>query len=673
MLDSQSAGASRSRALKLLIGVVTLAFVVGPTAALIALGASGRLSRDIPIAEIASYAAWTFAAVAFSKWEVVAHPVATQNQRRTVPVRLAVLGLSAGAALLTYILTIGSTWYASGFASALWVIASVPGVMRLGVAPAVAATACLAMQLTPETAGSWTPVRWESMVAVSMTLAFAFIFLDRPTVPQSMWAHRLRDGDADGHFPLFQGLTLAVGDRIILDDQSLTVHAGEIVVLMGPSGVGKSVLSDVVFGLEGRLSDVTVSGEIGVAPALGGLVFQAGGGLPHLSVDGNLRLVSSDRKRRRALAGRFGLKIRQKSSTLSGGERRRIAFIRPMLASRPLLWLDEPETGLDLRRVDQLAELLKQQADEGGMGIVVSTHNPGFAEAIADRIVFLGNDGYLVELGVNAGAGALDAVAERVTQLLSVSAVEQHLGRGKRLRAGLNRVRVGLRRGRRRLLDCLGQPVESVPFLLHYFWLAPSRSTMVRAFELSWLRGALYYPFIGAIFGLVIALTFHFVGAYFVVSGATVVQHFGPEMVVRLAPLIAAILVGSAAGSTIAAWLGEMSVERHLDALEVLGVSTRRWILGPAWWGLFVAALLHAVAFAAAIVAVFVAYVWHEKGGEFWLQLANFMAGFEARGGFGARLRNWWVTACSWLRSQSAVPARRCVTRPRWPQQLPGP
>ena len=635
-METQGVAAARSRLSKLLVGVVALAFVVGPSAVSIYIVNTEGWSVEAIVAQVACYAVWTLAAVAFAKRHAAGGPVRARSERRSVPIRVAVLGLSAGAALVAWGLARESSWYGAAFASALWLVASLPGAIRLGVAPAVAATVSLVAGLAM--LGSATPLEWELVVAISVTIALAFVFSDRPTVPGQMSADRLGEGVASGQFQLFEGLTLAVGDRVVLDGQSLTVGAGEIVVLVGPSGVGKSVLADVVFGLEGRLENVAVSGQVGVPAAEGSLVFQAGGGLPHLSVDGNLRLVSSHRRRRRALAEEFGLRPRQKTSTLSGGEGRRLAFVRSVLASRGLLWLDEPETGLDLRRVDQLAQLLRQQADQHGMAIVVSTHNVAFAEAIADRVVYLGTDGLLVDLDGDAYRGASDTLEDRIARLLSESAGDRIAGLGTRRREWLRSAKDRLRRRRRVVLECLAQLAESLPFLLQCVWVGPSRSTMVRAFALSWLRGALYYPFIGAIFGLVFVMTFHLVGDRFVVSAATVIQKFGPEMVLRFAPPISAILIGSAAGSTIASWIGQMSVERHLDALEVLGVATRRWVLGPAWWGLFVAAVLHAAAFAVAIILVFVAYVWRMKGGEFPLQLESFLAGFGESGGIRGAL-----------------------------------
>ena len=142
---------------------------------------------------------------------------------------------------------------------------------------------------------------------------------------------------------------------------------------MGPSGVGKSVLADAVFCM-GVSSSLLVEGELGAAREVGALVFQEGGGLPHLTVQENLGFVVRSKSGgeeaaqewggvdEEELIDQFELSPDTLGNNLSGGERRRLAVARSLLANRIFIWLDEPEAGLDLQRVDDLAEMLKQAA-----------------------------------------------------------------------------------------------------------------------------------------------------------------------------------------------------------------------------------------------------------------------------------------------------------------------
>ncbi len=216
---------------------------------------------------------------------------------------------------------------------------------------------------------------------------------------------------------VFEDLTVVtMTGRVVLENESLAVKEREIVVLMGPSGVGKSVLADAVFGLDkDRGSAVVQIGEKGhlLPPGLGGLVFQTGGGLPHLSVDENLHLLSSDQTKRHQRVKDLELerKLDQKASTLSGGERRRLAFVMQMLAPRRLLWLDEPETGLDLNRIEELENRLEEQKRDG-KALVVATHNTDFAMSIADRILYI-KGGKLNAISAATG----DALKKRIREL----------------------------------------------------------------------------------------------------------------------------------------------------------------------------------------------------------------------------------------------------------------
>ena len=429
-------------------------------------------------------------------------------------------------------------------------------------------------------------------------------------------------------FTLFENLTLILKgqDRIILNKQTLAIKPGEIVVLMGPSGVGKSILADVTFDLKGRTANLEVDGKVGTASKEGALVFQEGGGLPHLTVVNNLRIISSNRKEIDGLAKEFSLskkQLKQPASSLSGGERRRIAVAMSVLAKRRFLWLDEPEAGLDLHRTQELGTVIKDQAKKQEMGIVVTTHNVDFARDIANRILFFNTSGKLVSIFPESEFGVKrDSIGEYLATLLKDSIGEtESTGKAE---PKPKRTKVDSRTTAstsEMLLNCLTQMTESVPWLASFLLRRHMRSTLFGSFGLAWWRGALYYPFIGAIFALVLVLTFESISKIIpFVTPRTIIDLYGPEFVLRFVPPISAILIASAAGSSIASWVGQMSAERHLDSLNVLGVRTQRKVLGPAWWGLFVASVMHACAFGLTIVAVFVLYVDNnllEKYGEF--------------------------------------------------------
>ncbi len=440
---------------------------------------------------------------------------------------------------------------------------------------------------------------------------------------------------------LFRDLTIRFTDRTLLSNQELSVPYGSITVLMGPSGVGKSVLADTVFRLDEARAETSVQGDIGSARQEGALVFQEGGGLPHLTVNDNLMLVSSERDRCREMAQQFQILPDGKGANLSGGERRRLAVGRSLLASKRFLWLDEPEAGLDLQRTRELSSLLRQQVEEHKLAAVVTTHNTEFAAQLADRVVFLGYDGRLQEIEVESDdfGSKRDSIVRQLGEKLSETVTqdgpsgtteETRPGFSTRFRAFTRNLNAGA---------WLFQIAESLPYLFKFVSNRQSNATFLQSLILSAGRGLFYYPFIGAIFGGVFILMFD---AVKFVPAALVIQEFGSTTVMRFSPPIAAILVAACAGSTIASWVGQMSASRQLDALVVLDIRITRIVLGPVWWGLAIATLVNTFMFALALACVFAAYLWavandgQQAMTDFWLSFASSstsLYGLEQLGG----------------------------------------
>jgi len=199
-------------------------------------------------------------------------------------------------------------------------------------------------------------------------------------------------------------ITVRFGERTVLDHVALTVADGEVVALLGPSGVGKSTLLRVIAGLlVADRGTVTLDRtDITALPSHRrniGLVFQDEQLFPHLTVAGNvgfgLRMQGAPRA---AIATRVhellvlvGLDAFADRGVagLSGGEAKRVALARS-LAPRPrMLLLDEPLTGLDRELHDRLAGDLAVLLRETATTSLLVTHDRAEAAAIADRTVVL--------------------------------------------------------------------------------------------------------------------------------------------------------------------------------------------------------------------------------------------------------------------------------------------
>jgi NitT/TauT family transport system ATP-binding protein len=173
---------------------------------------------------------------------------------------------------------------------------------------------------------------------------------------------------------------------------SLHVAAGEIVALAGPSGCGKSTLLELVCGLV-----APDAGRVAAGPAA--LMPQRDALLPWLSALDNaglaLRVAGASRAEARARAhehfAAFGLEgfEHARPAALSGGMRQRIAFLRTLLAGRPVLCLDEPFSALDaLTRLQVQVWLAAALAHEPRTVLLV-THDVEEAILLADRVVLL--------------------------------------------------------------------------------------------------------------------------------------------------------------------------------------------------------------------------------------------------------------------------------------------
>jgi NitT/TauT family transport system ATP-binding protein len=188
------------------------------------------------------------------------------------------------------------------------------------------------------------------------------------------------------------GVGKAFGAVQALDGVSLRAAPREVVAVVGPSGCGKSTLLELVCGLQ-----VPDSGTVAAEPAA--LMPQRDGLLPWLSALDNaalaLRVTGAPKAASRAAAhehfAAFGLEgfERSRPRELSGGMRQRVAFLRTLLAGRPVLCLDEPFGALDALTRGQMQRWLADALEREPRTVLLVTHDVEEAVLLADRIVLL--------------------------------------------------------------------------------------------------------------------------------------------------------------------------------------------------------------------------------------------------------------------------------------------
>ena len=206
------------------------------------------------------------------------------------------------------------------------------------------------------------------------------------------------------------GLHFSFGKEKILRGLDLAVGEGEVLAIIGMSGVGKSTLLRLMAGLEapqagkiylnGRL--VSEGGKILVPPHQRGMgfIFQNLALWPHLTVEEHLRFVTQDEGYISELLEFFDLlpQRQKRPHQLSGGQKQRLAIARA-LAQRPsFLLLDEPFSNLDLVRKKQFQREIIRLKEKHVQAVVYVTHDPFDVRALATRCAVL-HEGKIIQQG----------------------------------------------------------------------------------------------------------------------------------------------------------------------------------------------------------------------------------------------------------------------------------
>lgn len=202
----------------------------------------------------------------------------------------------------------------------------------------------------------------------------------------------------------------------VLKDTSVSVEKGEVVVILGPSGCGKSTLLRCINGLEEiQAGEILLDGEVisgqrkdmHLVRQKIGMVFQSYELFPHLNVIKNILLAPQKAQNRTKEEAeqeadkwleRVGLKDKKYAypRQLSGGQKQRVAIVRALCMHPQIMLFDEVTAALDPEMVREVLDVMMNLANDG-MTMLIVTHQMNFARAIADRILFFGEGGEIVE------------------------------------------------------------------------------------------------------------------------------------------------------------------------------------------------------------------------------------------------------------------------------------
>lgn len=214
-----------------------------------------------------------------------------------------------------------------------------------------------------------------------------------------------------------QHLSKHFGDLEVLRDVNIDIAKGEVVCVLGPSGSGKSTMLRCINLLEKPTGGkIFIEGEEITDPKINvdklrervGMVFQQFNLFPHLTAKKNVMLAqrkvlkrSAEEAERIAMANLEAVGLADRAdylpSQLSGGQQQRVAIARALAMDPHVMLFDEATSALDPELVRGVLDVMRELA-EGGMTMVVVTHEMGFAREVADRVIFM-EEGYVVEEG----------------------------------------------------------------------------------------------------------------------------------------------------------------------------------------------------------------------------------------------------------------------------------
>ena len=214
-----------------------------------------------------------------------------------------------------------------------------------------------------------------------------------------------------------KNLSKSFGDHLVLNDISEHIRPGEKIVILGPSGSGKSTFLRSLNLLETPTAGtITFDGveitdpktDIDAVRRQMGMVFQHFNLFPNMTIRKNITLAPVRTKlmtqaeadaKATELLRRVGLEDKADAypGQLSGGQKQRIAIVRALAMNPKVMLFDEPTSALDPEMVGEVLQVMRELAD-GGMTMIVVTHEMGFAREVASRVLFM-DEGKILEQG----------------------------------------------------------------------------------------------------------------------------------------------------------------------------------------------------------------------------------------------------------------------------------
>jgi len=441
---------------------------------------------------------------------------------------------------------------------------------------------------------------------------------------------------ADGTRVELRELSVTAGQRALLDKSSATFQPGQVTLIVGGSGVGKSVLLKLLAGLiSGSHAAFDISGEIHFNendilqnPRKGsvGIVFQSFALFDEFSPVENVQLArdhqagtAHEALTARSLLEELNVPSGVRVSALSGGQKQRVAIARTLAFASDVVLYDEPTSGLDAASAIQVAKLIRDTHDSHPRTSIIVTHDYDALPQIADAVFVLDAEHKTLREVSRNEWPRLRQLLEELSHVSvghdspETTLVRRAIGTIGSFFESTTNAAAAVVASPLRLVPVWKSPRWGVRYLLHYLRLVAGPT--------AWLYIALS--------GLIVG----FVATYFTFKFLPYADYTEPLLIEDLlhstgfalfrilVPVLATILIAARSGAAVASDIGGKSYGGQMDALRTLGTRPDRYLLtGVIYAFLLGTPVLVAIGYiVAAITSLLVFAATHpEQGAMFW-------------------------------------------------------